>query len=281
MTATLQRLADGFVFLEGPRWHDGRLWVSDMHGDRVVAVGLDGSVETIVAVPTQPSGLGWLPDGRLLVVSMSDRTLRRLDGGELVVHADLAHLATYHCNDMVVDAVGRAYVGNFGYDYELGGPPVPATMALVHPDGRVDAAATDLLFPNGTIITADGKTLIVAETFGRRLTAFDVAADGSLSGRRLWATLDGVFPDGICGDAAGGIWVASPMTSEVIRVTEGGAVTARIPTGQPAIACMLGGDDRHTLCILSSAVIPKVEARRQRGARIDTVRVEIPGAGRP
>lgn len=281
MSETLTRLADGFVFLEGPRWHEGRLWVSDMHGERVLAIGLDGAVEEIATLPTHPSGLGWLPDGRLLVVSMEDRTLRRLEGRELVVHARLDGLATWYCNDMVVDAAGRAYVGNFGWDYEQGGAPVPATLALVHPDGRVEAAASDLLFPNGTILSADGRTMIIAETFGQRLTAFDVGANGALSNRRVWAQLDGVFPDGICGDAEGAVWVASPMTSECVRVVAGGAVTTRIPTGQPAIACALGGADRQTLFVCSSAAIPKEQARRQRGSRVDTLRVEVPGAGMP
>src|SRR5437667_418780 len=148
-------LADGFVFLEGPRWHDGRLFVSDMHADRVLAVGLDGRVDRILDVPAQPSGLGWLPDGRLLVVSMTDRKVLRVDPGGLAVHGDLSGIATFHCNDMVVDGQGRAYVGNFGWDYEGGAPQRNAALALVHPDGRVVRAGDDLAFPNGTVITAD------------------------------------------------------------------------------------------------------------------------------
>ena len=275
-------LADGFVFLEGPRWHDGRLFVSDMHDDRVLAVGLDGRVDRILDVPTQPSGLGWLPDGRLLVVSMTDRKLLRLDPGGLAMHGDLSGIATFHCNDMVVDGQGRAYVGNFGWDYESGAPPRNAALALVRPDGRVVRAADDLLFPNGTVITPDGGTLIVAETFARCLTAFDVApGDGSLSNRRLWASTDPVFPDGICLDAEGAVWVASPLSNEVIRVCEGGEITHRIPTGRHTIACMLGGADRRTLFILTAEAIRREETRPKRSARIETVRVDVPGAGLP
>src|SRR3989441_12604432 len=175
MPLAISILADGFVFLEGPRWHDGRLFVSDMHDDRVLAVGPGGRVERILDVPAQPSGLGWLPDGRMLVVSMTDRKLLRVDPGGVVVHADLAGIATFHCNDMVVDLQGRAYVGNFGWDYESGAPQRKAALALVHPDGHVVRAADDLSFPNGTGLTPDGGTLIVGQTFARRLTAFDVA----------------------------------------------------------------------------------------------------------
>ena len=282
MTTDLRVVADGFHFLEGPRWRDGRLWVSDMHGERVVTVTSDGVVEPIVEVPTQPSGLGWLPDGRLLVVSMTDRRLLRLEGGRLVVHADLSGLATFHCNDMVVDAAGRAYVGNFGYDYEAGQAFTSAVLALVHPDGRVEPAADDLAFPNGTVITPDGGTLIVAETFAHRLTAFTIAAGGRLAGRRTWASLDEqVYPDGICLDAEGAVWVASPLTNEAIRVREGGAVTDRVAADRHVIACMLGGVDRRTLFVLAVRAIPRAEARAQRDARILATTVEVPGAGSP
>src|SRR3989454_1919541 len=222
MVMSARVVADGFHSLGGPRGRDGRLWVSDMRGQRVVSVTPDGIVEPIVEVPMQPSGLGWLPDGRLLVVSMTDRRLLRLDGGRLVVHADLSGLAPFHCHDMVVDAAGRAYVGNFGYDYEAGQAFRPAVLALVHPDGRVEPAADDLAFPNGTVITPDGGTLIVAETFAHRLTAFTITPGGGLAGRRTWASLDEqVYPDAICLDAEGAVWVASPLTTEAIPWREG------------------------------------------------------------
>jgi sugar lactone lactonase YvrE len=274
-------LLDGLAFGEGPRWHDGKLWFSDMHRKQVMTLDLDGRTETIVEVPGSPSGLGWLPDGRLLVVSMTDRRLLRLDGGALVEHADLSTLAAFDCNDMVVDGSGRAYVGNFGFDLHAGVPPTPAALILVTPEGRACVAAEELMFPNGCVITPDGRTLVVGESFAARLTAFDVAPDGSLSGRRVWAQLDGAVPDGICLDAEGAIWVASPVSNRVLRVREGGVVAATVETDQQAIACMLGGEDRRTLFVLTSPTVDPEECRQKLGARIETVRVEVPGAGLP
>ena len=282
--AELEPWLEGFAFLEGPRWHDGRLWFSDMHARRVYAAREDGEVQAIARVPEAPSGLGWLPDGRLLVVSMEDRRLlRRETSGELVTHADLSAIATYHCNDMVVDAVGRAYVGNFGFDLHTQQKPRPARLALVQADGTASLAASDLQFPNGAVITPDGRTLIVGESFGQRLTAFDIdASSGALSKRRVWAQLAGAVPDGICLDADGAIWVASPMTREVVRVHEGGRVSQRISSGERmAIACMLGGEGRRTLFVLTSASIDPDECRRLRSARIERVRVACAGAGLP
>jgi sugar lactone lactonase YvrE len=274
-------LLDGLRFPEGPRWHGDRLWFSDMHAGVVLAVDLDGRAETIVAVPNEPSGLGWLPDGRLLVVSMKDRRLLRLDAHGLVEVADLTPFATFHCNDMVVDARGRAYVGNFGFDLHGGAPVAPANLVLVHPDGRTELAAKDLLFPNGTVLTPDGRTLIVGESYGARLTAFDVAEDGRLSNRRVWAKLEGrAVPDGICLDAEGAAWVASPTTNEFLRVREGGAVAARIAVDRSAIACMLGGPERRTLFLCTSRAHDPAETGA-REARIETVEVEVPGAGWP
>ena len=279
--ANLKLLLDGFAFLEGPRWRDDKLWLSDMHDHRVLTVDPSGRQETICEVPEQPSGLGWLPDGRLLVVSMADRRLLRLEPEGLVEHADLSSIATYHCNDMVVDAQGRAYVGNFGSDIEAGGKPIPAKLALVTPDGEVRTAAEDMSFPNGSVITPDGQTLIVGESDAARLTAFDIQPDGSLANRRVWAKIRGTTPDGCCLDAEGAIWVASPMSNEVVRVREGGEVTERVPTDQLAIACMLGGDDRRTLYVLTSPSVAAEECRKLRGARIETLAVAVPGAGFP
>jgi sugar lactone lactonase YvrE len=274
-------LLDDLRFPEGPRWHDGRLWFSDMHARRVLAVDLAGRVETIVEVPNEPSGLGWLPDGRLLAVSMKDRRLLRLDPHGLVEVADLSRVASFHCNDMVVDARGRAYVGNFGFDLHGRAQAVPADLALVHPDGRVEVAAKDLLFPNGTVLTPDGRTLIVGESFGARLTAFDVADDGRLANRRLWAQLaGGAVPDGICLDAEGAVWVASPTTNEVLRVREGGAVAARIASDRSAIACMLGGPDRRTLFVCTAKEHDPARTGDRQG-RIELVEVDVPGAGWP
>jgi sugar lactone lactonase YvrE len=277
---SLSHLVGGFVFLEGPRWHDGKLWVSDMHAERVLAVDLHGRYETVVEVPGRPSGLGWLPDGRLLVVSMTDRRLLRLDASGLSEVADLSGVATYHCNDMVVDGSGRAYIGNFGSDYERGDAPRPAALALVSPDGTVRSVAEDLSFPNGCVIAPDGRTLIVAESFGARLTAFDILPDGSLANRRLWAQLD-VAPDGICLDAEGAVWVAAPLGNAVLRVGEGGSVVERISTTGCAIACMLGGPARQTLFVLVSSSFHRDTCRERRDARIETTEVEVPGAGWP
>jgi sugar lactone lactonase YvrE len=275
-------LLDGLAFPEGPRWHEGRLYFSDMHDGRVLAVDLEGRIETITRVAADPSGLGWLPDGRLLVVSMRDRRLLRLDGDHLAVVADLSELASWHCNDMVVDREGRAYVGNFGFDLHVPEPRFrKAEIALVEPDGRARVVADDLAFPNGTVITPDGRTLVVGESFAARLTAFDVAADGSLGNRRLFAKLEGAVPDGICLDAEGAIWVASPVSSEVLRVHEGGRVSRRIPVATQAIACMLGGSGRRTLFIATAETTEPEACRAKRTGRIEVVEVDVPGAGLP
>ncbi len=274
-------LLEGFSFLEAPRWRDGKLWFSDFFDHRVLAMDPGGQTETICEVPHQPSGLGWLPDGRMLVVSMTDRRVLRLEADGLVEHADLSDLATFHCNDMVVDDQGRAYVGNFGSDLAAGGVPEPAALILVTPDGQSRVVAEDLLFPNGSVITPDGRTLIVGESFGARMTAFDIAPDGSLSNRRLWAQLEGAIPDGCCIDAEGALWIASPPTREVLRVREGGETTDRISTDQMAIACMLGGDDRRTLYVLTAPSVDGPECETLRSARVESLEVEVPGAGLP
>ena len=275
-------VADGLRFGEGPRWHDGRLWFSDMHAGWVCALAPDGNLERIVEVEHEPSGLGWLPDGRLLVVSMQDRRLlRREADGSLVTHGDLSAFATFHCNDMVTAADGTAWVGNFGFDLHGGGEPCTANLIRVDPDGTVSLAAEELMFPNGTVITPDGATLIVGESFAGRLTAFEIAPDRSLTNRRVWAQLpEGKVPDGICLDAEGGIWVASPTSDDCLRVLEGGEVTDVVELDRGAFACMLGDDDRRTLyiCTAKDSDPAKTDART---ARIERVRVDVPGAGLP
>ena len=266
-------LLDDLCFPEGLRWHKRRLWFSDMNDFKVLAVDLAGQVETILETRDFPSGLGWLPDGRLLVVYMHDRRLMRLDADGLVELADLTHLATYHCNDMVVNERGEAYVGNFGFDLN-GAPFQPAELVLVNPEGQARVVADNLAFPNGTVITPDGKTLIVAETYGSRLTAFNIEVDGSLSQRRIWAEIAGVAPDGICLDAEGGVWVASPIGAEVVRVVEGGKITHRVKVSTQAYACMLGGENRQTLFIATSG-------SGTRSGCIEMVPVDIPGVGFP
>lgn len=282
-TRTLRTVLGGLAFGEAPRWREGRLWFSDMHAHEVVAMTPDGARETVVTSPTAVSGLGWLPDGRMLVVSMDDNRLMRLEAdGRLVEHADLSPVSAFNPNDMVVDAKGRAYVGNFGFPLYPRGEMKPAKMARVDPDGSVHEAADALIFPNGTVITPDGKTLIVGESFASRMTAFDIAADGGLSNRRVWATLpEAAVPDGCCLDAEGAIWVASPTTNDVIRLHEGGEVSERIDVGRGAYACMLGGGDRKTLFVLVSDESDPELTRANRTAGIVAVEVEVAGVGSP
>ena len=274
-------LLGGLLFPEGPRWHDDKLWFSDMQGLHVMTVDLAGNSEKVVKVKGSPSGLGWLPDGRLLVVSMVDRRLLRLDRIGLVEIADLRKLASFHCNDMVVDKQGRAYIGNFGFDLAAQAPLKPAEIVLVTPDGDMRVVAEELLFPNGTVITPDGRTLIVAETWGNCLTAFDINPDGSLRNRRAWAKFEKLYPDGICLDAEGAIWVAAPFPGELVRVRKGGNITHRLKVSSSPYACMLGGPDRRTLFVCTAQSHDPDEARLKPGGKIETVEVEIPGAGFP
>ena len=267
-------LVDGRYFCEGPRWHDGRFWFSDFYAHEICSVGLDGDVrvELAIAGDERPSGLGWLPDGRLLYVAMLARKVMRQEtDGTVVEHADLGAIATFHCNDMLVDETGRAYVGNFGFDLDatlatMGADglltamvtnpdPYTAALAQVEPDGSVTVAADDLAFPNGTVTVDGGATLVVAQTLGLELTAFDRAGDGSLSTRRTWASLADsmVAPDGIAVDASDGIWVANALGTECIRVEEGGAITDRVTTSQLAFACAVGGPDAGYLLVCTAA----------------------------
>jgi sugar lactone lactonase YvrE len=293
--AEARLLLDGLYYGEGPRWHDGRLWFSDFYDHAIRAVDLDGQVETIVQDDRlQPSGLGWLPDGRLLFVSMLDRkVMRREHDGAVVQHADLSDVATFHCNDMVVDRTGRAYVGNFGFDLDaflrehgvegaLADPGPPrAMLARVEPDGTVHVAADGLKFPNGSVITPDGKTLIVAETLGLRLTAFDIGDDGSLSNRRIWADLGFHAADGITLDADGNIWVANPLAPECTLYTPGGAAIDRVETGQPCFACMLGGPEGTHLFLMTARTAMAEIAAAERNGRIMVTEVPVPHAGLP
>lgn len=277
-----ETLVDGLCFGEGPRWHEGALWLSDMHAQEVLRIDEQGKVSTVVRVENCPSGLGWLPDGQLLVVSMHDRRLLRFDGEQLHEHADLNPFATFHCNDMVVDGNGRAYVGNFGFDLHTGAKPIPAKLVCVEPDGSARVVADDLMFPNGTVITPDGSRLIIAESFGARLTAFDIAVNGDLSNRRVWAELPkGAVPDGICLDSEGGIWSASPTTCECIRQSEGGEITHRVEVDQGAFACMLGGADGTTLYVLTADSSDPAECVARRTGKIEAARAPYPGAGWP
>jgi sugar lactone lactonase YvrE len=284
-------LATGLHFGEGPRWQGGRLWFSDFYDHAVKSLGSAGDVRVELQIDDHPSGLGWLPDGRMLVVSMNRRRLLRVDPDGLRVHADLSAVAAHRANDMVVDAQGRAYVGNFGFplDDELKRRGVEsvladhptARIARVDPDGTVHEAAADLHFPNGSVITPDGRTLIVAETLALRLSAFDIDAGGSLSNHRVWAPVGMRAPDGICLDANGHVWIANAIAPECVLVAPGGEIVATVATDQPCFACMLGGDDGRTLFMMTApASVAEVVANARQG-HILAARVETPHAGRP
>src|SRR6478752_6738710 len=288
----LRTVLDDLVFTEGPRWRDGRLWCSDMHDHRVISTGLDGAVHTVVRVEDdEPSGLGWLPDGRLLVVAMETQRLLRVEpDGELAVHADLSSAARGSLNDMIVAADGTAYLGDMGVRiHELGSERRVGQTFRVAPDGTWECAADDLESPNGHILADDGRTLIVAESGGGRLTAFTVREDGTLTDRRTYAHLtpardDVIFapPDGICLDAEGAVWVADPLGARVFRVREGGDVTDSIGFDDVIpVACVLGGDDRRTLLMCVAADWHAEVVKRAPTARIDACEVDVPGAGRP
>ncbi len=283
-------LVDGLYFGEGPRWHDGRLWFSDFYAHAVKSIDESGALRTELELDDQPSGLGWLPDGRLLVVAMKERAVKRLDPTGLVLHADISHLTAHLCNDMVVDAQGSAWVGNFGFDLDadlqargiavLSDHPV-TNLVRVDADGSVHLAARDMHFPNGSVITADGTTLIVAETLASCLTAFTINADKSLTNRRVWAAIPGVAPDGICLDENNRVWVANAIGPEVVLVAEGGEIIERLATSQPCYACMLGGRDGNTLFALTAAGSDGRHASAAKTGKIETVRVQAARAGWP
>lgn len=277
-------VVDGLAFGEGPRWHDHMLYLSDMHHNRVVRVDDVGAVETIAQHDNALSGLGWLPDGTLLVVAMKGQVLR-LDPAGLTLHADLTAEASHGVNDMIVHPGGWAYVGQFGYDREGGGTPAPSTLLRVDADGAVAVAAPDLMVANGMIISPDGHTLLVAESAACRITAFAIEAGGQLLDRRVWAELAAPhYPDGMCLDAQGAIWVACPVAGRFIRTVEGGEVTDEVPieSGRHAIACVLGGNERRTLYLLTATTLGEAEPSRQaRAARVESITVDYGGAGLP
>lgn len=297
MSRDISTAIEGLAYLECPRWHEGRIWFADFYTYRVYSAAEDGGDLRVEAdIAQQPSGLGWLPDNRLLVVSMRDaRVLRREPDGSLVTHADLSGKVKGHPNDMVVDARGRAFVGEFGFDLMGGAPVEPAVLLRVDPDGAVTTVADELWFPNGSVITDDG-VLLVCETFGNRVTAFDIADDGALVNRRTWAEF-GPLPtdkdlnvalrqlviaaDGCCLDAEGALWIADAVGGRVLRVHEGGEISEEIPTGTGVFACMLGGADGRTLFLCAAPDFHEEARRNAREARLLTTRVEVPHAGRP
>jgi sugar lactone lactonase YvrE len=282
MARTPRVVLDGLWFPEGPRWHDGALYFSDMHGRAAWRLAPDGRAGKIGEFDDEVSGLGWLPDGTMLVVSMSQRHLLRLKDGRAEVAVDLSAHVPNRINDMVIDAAGRAYVGNFGFNLFAGEEPRPTGLACVDPGGQVRMVAGELNFPNGMVITPDGKTLIVGETLGERMTAFTIQPDGALTNRRVFASMAGLIPDGCCLDAEGAVWVAWPGSNKVVRLRDGGEIadTIELP-GRHAYACMLGGADRRDLYICTAlGHMPEV-VKAVAGGKIEVVRVDVPGAGWP
>lgn len=296
-TREIRTLVTGMAYTECPRWYDDRLWFSDFYTHTIRSVREDGSdLRTEVEVPHQPSGLGWLPDGRLVYVSMKDRTVMRQEAdGSLVVHADVSDHVTGHPNDMVVDHLGRCWLGNFGFDLMGGADIETASLLRIDPDGSVTTVADDLWFPNGMVITPDGA-LLVDETFGNRVTAFDIEVDGSLANRRPFATfgelptsrnvaeaLGGgvVAPDGCGLDAEGALWIADALNGRVIRVREGGEILDEVKPGSGVFACLLGGSDGRTLFMSCAPDFDEQARSAAREAEIRTVRVEVPHAGLP
>ncbi len=285
-------LASGLYFGEDPRWRGDRLWLSDFFGQTVYSVSLQGDLRPEIKLDDWPSGIGWMPDGSMLIVSMQKKqVLRRSEHGGVAVHADLGAVAGGQCNDMVVDRNGRAYVGNFGFDLygetlkrgaesALAEHP-KAAIARILPDGSVDVVATEMDCPNGSVITPDGKVLIVAETLAARISAFDIEPDGSLSNRRVWAPLPGCAPDGITLDAEGNIWIANANAAECIHVAPGGKILEIIDTGDLCFACMLGGDDGRSLFMLTAPAWIREEAKRAPMGKLLITRVQVPHTGLP
>ena len=280
----LQTLMTGIAFGESPRWHDDRLWFSDWGAQEVIAVDLEGKSEVIVRVqfPSFPMCIDFLPNGRLLVVSARDRLLLRMEpDGSLVTYADLTGLSDHGFNDIVVDGRGNAYVNDVGFDFP-GGEFAPGTIALVTPDGSARQVADGVAFPNGMVVTPDNSTLIVAESYGKKLTAFDIAAEGSLSNRRVWADLDGGVPDGICLDAENAVWYGDVPNKRCVRVREGGEVLQTIELDRGCFACALGGANKRTLFMIATVWGgPANMADAARTGQVLTVEAPAPGVGWP
>ena len=277
-----QTLMTGILFGESPRWHDNRLWFSDWGAQELIAVDLEGNSEVIIRMPSFPFCIDFLSDGCLLIVSARDRLLlRREPSGSLVTHADLSSLSEHPWNDIVVDGRGNAYIGNIGFDFP-GGEFAPGILALVTPDGSARQVADGAAFPNGIVVRPDNSTLIVAESYANRLTAFNIAADGSLSNRRVWADLDIGVPDGICLDAEGAVWYGDVPNKRCVRVREGGEVLQTIDLDRGCFACMLGGVDRRTLfLVVREWGGMESTAEGARTGQLLTAPATAPGAGWP
>jgi sugar lactone lactonase YvrE len=293
----MKTLLSGGHFFEGARWHHDFWYVSDLYARHVLRIAVDGTSEILATVPKQPSGLGWLPNGDLLIVSMKDRRLLRRDAnGVLTEHANITSLTGSFANDMVTDGLGRAYVGNLGFNLFTGESPKSTTIVRVDPDGKAVIAADQMLFPNGMVVTPDNKTLIVAETFGARLTAFTIAADGTLYDRRIWATVgkapswDSLHtlgqtdfaPDGCTLDKEGCVWLADALNGRVARIAEGKGIVAEIkaPDGRGLYSCTLGGSNGRQLLICTAPDFDDTKRTAKAEAVLYTVEVDVPCAGR-
>jgi sugar lactone lactonase YvrE len=281
-TNKLRTLTTGLAFGESPRWHDGRLWFVDFGAQEVGTVDLDGKREVVARTPDMPMGIDFLPDGHLLVVSVREAKLLCRDAdGALQTYADLAAVSSKPWGDMVVDGRGNAYIGNLGFDFP-GGEFAPGSLGLVRPEGTVRQAAEGLSFPNGLAVTPDNRTLIVAESYGEQLSAFDIGDDGSLSKQRVWAKAPGDHPDGICLDAEGAAWYADVGTKRCVRVREGGQVLQTVDVDRGCFACMLGGPDRRTLFIMAAEFPPASWGPdAPRTGQVLAIDVDVPGAGWP
>jgi sugar lactone lactonase YvrE len=274
-------LMTGIALGESPRWHDQRLWFSDWGAQQIIAVDSAGKSEIVAHVQTFPFCIDFLPNGRLLIVSGREGLLLRQEpGGSLVTHADLTSLAAPPWNDIVVDGRGNIFVNNLGFAFGTGAAFEPGTIVVVTPDGRSRQVADGLAFPNGMAITPDNTTLIVAESYGERLTAFAIAADSSLTNRRTWAETPGDHPDGICLDAEGAIWYADVGSSRCVRVREGGEALQTVTLDRGCFACMLGGADRKTLYMVA-AKWPDAMSGGERTGQLLAIEVDTPGAGWP
>ena len=276
-------LTDDIKIPEGPRWYDGHLWYEDTVGERLVKVDMDGNQTVVVNVPGRASGLGFMPDGTPVVMSMFEKKIFRVEQGELVEVADMSGHVKYPLNDMIVDSQGRAYVGHFGYDLFGEAEPEPTHLLKVDPDGTITPVAEGLVFPNGMAITPDGTTMYVAETWGHRITVFDIERDGTLSNSRLHVDLGERHPDGICLDADGGLWVASAMESEFIRVNTDGSIGATYTCpGRIATSCAMGGHNGRTLFMLEAETTVEGIHRGESAGFIETIDVDVPrGASIP
>jgi sugar lactone lactonase YvrE len=280
----LTTLMDGIAFGESPRWHDGRLWFCDWAAETLIALSLDGSHEVIAHVPSFPFSIDWLPDGTLLIVAARQQAVMTVaDDGSLQRYADLSTLSEHPPgNEIVVDGPGHVYVNGGGFDLSAGEEFAPGMVALIAPGAPPRSVAGELAFPNGMAVTADDKTLIVAESYARRLTAFDIAADGSLNNRRVWAELGDGVPDGICVDREGAVWYADVPNRRCSRVREGGEELDRVELDRGCFACMLGGPEGDTLFVIAREWHGAAEMGRGSGTgQVVMTTAPAPHAGRP